>query len=253
MDRLKGKAAIITGGASGIGRATAELFAAEGAAVAVVDINDEMGSATVAGIQARGSRAVFIHCDVTQAVECQNAVQATVEAFGGLDILFNNAGVIRRTNVINTSEADWDWVMAVNVKSAFLMSKYAIPFLAKVGGGVIIHTSSGWGLRGGRNAISYCASKGALVNMTRAMAIDHGHQNIRVNCICPGDTDTPMLRSEAGQLGQSEAAFMAEAADRPLHRYAQPIEIAEAVLYLASDAASYITGSALVIDGGGLA
>jgi len=108
-------------------------------------------------------------------------------------------------------------------------------------------------LRGGRNAISYCASKGALVNMTRAMAIDHGHQNIRVNCICPGDTDTPMLRSEAGQLGQSEAAFMAEAADRPLRRYAQPIEIAEAVLYLASDAASYITGSALVIDGGGLA
>ena len=253
MDRLKDKAAIITGGASGIGRATAELFAAEGAAVAVVDINDEMGSATVAGIQARGGRAVFIHCNVTQAVECQNAVQATVEAFGRLDILFNNAGVIRRTNVVNTSEADWDWVMAVNVKSAFLMSKYAIPFLAQAGGGVIIHTSSGWGLRGGRNAISYCASKGALVNMTRAMAIDHGHQNIRVNCICPGDTDTPMLRSEAGQLGQSEAAFMAEAADRPLHRYAQPIEIAEAVLYLASDTASYITGSALVIDGGGLA
>jgi NAD(P)-dependent dehydrogenase (short-subunit alcohol dehydrogenase family) len=142
--------------------------------------------------------------------------------------------------------------MAVNVKSIFLMSKFSIPYMEKAGGGSIINASSGWELRGGPNAVSYCASK-AVTNMTRAMAIDHGKQNIRVNAICPGDTDTPMLRDEARQLSQAEEDFMSEAAERPLQRYAQPIEIAQAVLYLASDAASYVTGSALVIDGGGSA
>jgi NAD(P)-dependent dehydrogenase (short-subunit alcohol dehydrogenase family) len=116
-----------------------------------------------------------------------------------------------------------------------------------------VNTGSGWGIKGGRNAVSYCASKGAVVNMTRAMAIDHGPQNIRINCICPGDTDTPMLRNEARQLGQAEDKFMAEAAKRPLKRYAQPIEIAQSVLYLVSDAASYVTGAVLAVDGGGTA
>lgn len=165
----------------------------------------------------------------------------------------NNAGIIRRANVLDTTETEWDQVMAVNVKSVFLMSKYAIPYMEQIGGGSIINTSSGWGLKGGRNAVSYCASKGAVTNLTRAMAIDHGRQNIRVNAVCPGDTDTPMLREEARQLGEPEDRFLAEAADRPLQRYAQPIEIARAVLYLASDAASYVTGSTLVVDGGGLA
>jgi NAD(P)-dependent dehydrogenase (short-subunit alcohol dehydrogenase family) len=155
--------------------------------------------------------------------------------------------------VIDTTEEEWDRVMAVNVKSIFLMSKYAIPYMEKAGGGSIINTSSGWGLKGGGNAVSYCASKGAVTNMTRAMAIDHGKQNIRVNAICPGDTDTPMLRNEAKQLGEEEEKFLAEAAQRPLGRYAQPIEIAQAVLYLASEASSYVTGTALVVDGGGLA
>jgi NAD(P)-dependent dehydrogenase (short-subunit alcohol dehydrogenase family) len=176
-----------------------------------------------------------------------------VESFGRLDILFNNAGIIRRADVIGTSEEEWDRVMDVNVKSIFLMSKFAIPLMVAAGGGSIINTGSGWGLKGGGRAVAYCASKGAVVNLTRAMAIDHGHQNIRVNCICPGDTDTPMLRNEASQLGQAEADFLREAASRPLGRYAQPIEIARAVLYLASDAASYVTGTALVVDGGGLA
>ena len=200
-----------------------------------------------------GRKAVFVQCNVARSADCQRVVQTAVEKFGRLDIVFNNAGIIRRTDVIGISEEDWDLVMAVNVKSIYLMSKFAIPEIAKQGGGAIVNTGSGWGIKGGRNAISYCASKGAVVNMTRALAIDHGPQNIRVNCICPGDTDTPMLRNEAKQLGQAEDKFMAEAAERPLNRYAQPMEIAQSVLYLVSDAASYVTGAVLAVDGGGTA
>ena len=253
MDTLKSKVALITGGASGIGRATAILFAQEGAAVAIADIDAKLGQSAVTEIESAGGKAIFIPCNVTDADDCRAAVEKTVATFGGLHILFNNAGIIRRADVINTTEDEWDRVMAVNVKSVFLMSKYTIPYMEKAGCGSIINTSSDWGLRGGGNAVSYCASKGAVTNMTRAMAIDHGKHNIRVNAICPGDTDTPMLRNEARQLGQAEESFMAEAANRPLKRYAQPLEIAQAALYLASDAASYVTGTALVIDGGGLA
>lgn len=253
MKTLANKVALITGGASGIGRATAILFAQEGAAVAIVDINAVQGQSVAADIKSAGGNAIFIPCDVTKASDCRAAVEKTVATFGGLHILFNNAGIIRRADVINTTEDEWERVMAVNVKSIFLMSKYAIPYMEEAGGGAIINTSSGWGLKGGGNAVSYCASKGAVTNMTRAMAIDHGKGNIRVNAICPGDTDTPMLRDEARQLGQSEQIFLVEAASRPLGRYAQPIEIAQAVLYLASDAASYVTGATLVVDGGGLA
>jgi NAD(P)-dependent dehydrogenase (short-subunit alcohol dehydrogenase family) len=207
----------------------------------------------VQAIIAEGGQALFISCDVTRAADCRRAVQTTVDRLGGLDILFNNAGIIRRANVLETTEAEWDRVMAVNAKSIFLLSKYAIPVMAAAGGGSIINTASGWGLVGGRNAVSYCASKGAVVNMTRAMALDHGPQNIRVNCLCPGDTDTAMLRNEARQLGQPEAAFLAGAADRPLRRVGQPEDIARAALYLAGDASAFVTGAALVVDGGGLA
>ena len=253
MGILNNKCALITGGASGIGRATVKLFAEEGAAVMIADINTELGKQVEREIQQAGGRAVFVPCDVTRADDCQRAVQVAVEQFGRLDILFNNAGMVRRADVLGTSEAEWDRVMDVNVKSIFLMSKYAVPVMAKQGGGSIVNTGSGWGIKGGRNAVSYCASKGAVVNMTRAMAIDHGPLNIRVNCICPGDTDTPMLHNEAVQVGQPDAQFMAEAAERPLNRYAQPIEIAQSVLYLASDAASFVTGAILAVDGGGTA
>jgi NAD(P)-dependent dehydrogenase (short-subunit alcohol dehydrogenase family) len=253
MDILKDKVALITGGASGIGRATALLFAQEGAAVAIVDIDEESGESVAREIQAAGGRAIFTACDVTSAEDCQRAVEAAVKAFGGLDILFNNAGIVRRADVLTTTEEEWDRVMDVNVKSVFLMSKYAIPYMEKRRRGAIINTSSGWGLKGGGNAVSYCASKGAVTNMTRAMAIDHGKSNIRVNAICPGDTDTPMLHNEANQLGQDYEAFLAESADRPLRRYAQPIEIARSVLFLASEAASFVTGAALAVDGGGSA
>ena len=253
MNILTGKRSLITGGASGIGKATALLFAQEGAAVSVVDIDDTRGKAVVQAILDEGGQTIFVHCNVAKAAECQRAVQQTVEQLGGIDILFNNAGITRRTTVLETTESDWDLVMAVNLKSMFLFSKYTIPYMVKAGGGVIINAASGWGLVGGRKAITYCASKGGVVNMTRAMALDHGEQNIRVNCICPGDTDTDMLREEARQLGQPNELFLADAANRPLRRIGQPEEIAQAVLYLASDAAAYVTGSALVIDGGGTA
>ena len=253
MSILTGKRALITGGASGIGRATALHFAQAGAAVAVVDVNAAAGQAVAAEITAAGGRACFIPGDVTQAADCERAVQTTVAELGGLEVLFNNAGIIRRADALTTTEDEWDRVMAVNVKSIFLMCKYALPVMAAAGGGSIINTGSGWGLKGGGNALSYCASKGAVVNMTRALAIDHGPQNVRVNCVCPGDTDTPMLRNEAHQLGQALDRFLAEAAERPLRRFGTPTEIAQAVAFLASDQSSYMTGATLVVDGGGLA
>lgn len=252
MDTLIGRQALVTGAASGIGRAIAELVAREGAAVAVVDISPS-GRAVAEAITAAGGRALFVRADLTQLTDCQRAVDEALQQFGGLDILVNCAGIIRRASVLGTTEEEWDRVMEVNVKSVFLMSKCAIPAIARSGGGSILNIGSGWGLKGGRDAVAYCASKGAVVNMTRAMALDHAGQGIRVNCICPGDTDTPMLREEARQLGQAEAQFLASSAERPLRRIGTPEDIAQAALYLASDAAAFVTGATLVVDGGGLA
>ena len=250
---FKNKVAVITGGASGIGKASALLLSKAGACVVVADVDDQGGQAVADIIVKNGGKAIYMNCDVTSASDCQLTVASAIKEFGSIDILFNNAGIIRRTTVLNTTEVEWDHVMAVNVKSIFLLSKFAIPYMEKSGGGVIINTSSGWGMVGGKNAVSYCASKGAVVNMTRAMALDHGSQNIRVNCICPGDTDTPMLRNEARQLGQTDEEFLADAADRPLKRIGTPDDIANTVLYLASDASSFITGTTIIVDGGGLA
>jgi NAD(P)-dependent dehydrogenase (short-subunit alcohol dehydrogenase family) len=253
MKQLEGKMALITGGAGGIGRATALLFASEGAAVGIVDLNEEAGQAIAREISAAGGRAIFERGDVTRAADCRRVVERIVHEFGGIHILFNNAGIIRRASVLEISEADWDVVMSVNVKSIFLMCREVIPIMARGEGGSIINTASGWGLAGGPRAVAYCASKGAVVLLSKAMAIDHGRQKIRVNCICPGDTDTAMLRNEARQLGEPEDRFLAESANRPLGRVGRPEEIARAVLYLASDAASFVTGTAMVVDGGGLA
>jgi NAD(P)-dependent dehydrogenase (short-subunit alcohol dehydrogenase family) len=229
------------------------LFANEGAAVSIVDLNRKMGEDVAREISAAGGRAIFKGADVTCPADCRRVVERTVDEFGSIHILFNNAGIIRRASVVEISERDWDAVMAVNVKSIFLMSREIIPIMAKAEGGSIINTASGWGLAGGPRAAAYCASKGAVVLMTKAMAIDHGRQKIRVNCICPGDTDTAMLRSEARQLGEAEDHFLSGSANRPLGRVGTPQEIAQAALYLASDAASFVTGTAMVVDGGGLA
>jgi NAD(P)-dependent dehydrogenase (short-subunit alcohol dehydrogenase family) len=253
VKQFEGKVVLLTGGAHGIGRATAIRFAEAGASVTVCDVQEDKGQETVSLIERAGGRALFVRCNVTSAADCEAAVNKTVETFGGIDVLFNNAGITRRANVVETTEEEWDAVMAVNIKSMFLMSKYVVPQLIKRGGGAIVNTSSGWGIVGGANAVSYCASKGAVVLLTKAMACDHGKDNIRVNCVCPGDTDTPMLRNEAKQLGLEEEALVNEGHLRPLGRVGQPEEIADAVLYLASDASSFVSGTSLVIDGGGLA
>jgi len=250
---LAGKVALITGGASGIGRATALLFACEGASVVIADLNAEAGIELAREIAAQGGQAISEPADVTKAADCERVVQHAVKKLGTINILFNNAGIIRRASVIELTEEDWDRVIDVNVKSIFLLSKHVIPIMVKAGGGSIINMSSGWGLAGGPRAAAYCASKGAVVLLTKALAVDHGRQKIRVNCLCPGDTDTGMLRNEAQQLGEAPDRFLADSAKRPLGRVGKPEEIAKAALYLATEASSFVTGTALVVDGGGLA
>ena len=251
--KLRDRTALITGGASGIGRAIARLFAREGAAVLIVDRNEAAGASVAREISDDGGRALFEATDVTRADDCARSVRRAVSDLGGLHILINNAGIIRRATVVDLPEEDWDLVMNVNLKAIFLMCREAIPVMAEGGGGAIVNTASGWGLVGGPRAVAYCASKGGVVQLTRAMAIDHGPQRIRVNCICPGDTDTPLLAEEGRQLGAPADRFLQEAADRPLGRVGTPDEIARAALFLASDDSSFMTGSALVVDGGGLA
>jgi NAD(P)-dependent dehydrogenase (short-subunit alcohol dehydrogenase family) len=251
--RLTGKCAIVTGGASGIGRATALLFADEGATVIVMDRDGDSSVRVRDAIISRGGSCGVIEGDVTNQQDCARAVAAAASRAGRLDVVVNVAGIIRRASVVETTEEEWDEVMAVNVKSVYLMGRHAIPAMASAGGGAIVNVSSGWGLVGGRAAAAYCASKAAVVNLTRAMALDHAAQGIRVNCVCPGDTDTRMLREEARQLGVEPERFVREAADRPLGRIGRPDDIARAILYLASEEATFVTGAVLVVDGGGLA
>lgn len=255
---LEGKVAVITGAASGIGLGTAELLSAYGAAIAMVDISQK-GEKSAADLREAGRRAEFFKCDVTNSKEVKSTVEAIKERFGHIDILFNNAGVTVRKTVVDLEEKEWDFVISVGLKGTFLFSKYVIPVMAENGGGSIINTGSGWGLKGGDLAAAYCAVKGGIVNLTRAMAIDHGHQNIRVNSVNPGDTDTAMLRDEGVQTGlvkdaESQEAYLRDCGiGRPLSRIGQPEDIANAVLYLASDLSGWVTGAAIVVDGGGLA
>ena len=251
--QMDGKRSIVTGGAGGIGSATARAFAKEGARVAVVDLDEDAAKRVAADICASGGEAIAIGADVSSETDVAHVISTVVNMFGGIDVLFNNAGIIRRTTVVDTDVEEWDRVFAVNVKSIFLLCKHAVPVMASGGGGSIVNTGSGWGLKGGGRAISYCASKGAVVNMTRALAIDHGAQGIRVNSVNPGDVNTGMLKEEARQLSADLGVFLAESADRPLGRMGEPEEVAAAVLWLASDASSYVTGAALVVDGGGIA
>jgi NAD(P)-dependent dehydrogenase (short-subunit alcohol dehydrogenase family) len=251
--RLRDKAALITGGTSGIGEATSVLFAKEGAKVAITGRNQQRGTAVVDRIKHIGGHAIFLRADVSLASDCQRAVDQTLEAFGRLDILFNNAGVFYPQTALECSEKEWDEQIDVNLKGTFLMSKFALPSMIAQGHGVIINNSSGWGIVGGDHAVAYCASKGGVVLMTKAIAIDHGRQGIRVNCICPGDVETPMLPADAKMRGLSWQSYLEDCKKRPMGRIGTPEEIAKAALFLASDDSSFMTGAALVVDGGGTA
>jgi len=251
--RLEEKVALITGGTSGIGSATAIRFAQEGAKVAITGRNQERGEQVVQDIVASGGEALFIRSDVRKAGDCRQAVDMTLERFGRIDVLFNNAGVFHPKTIPDCTEEEWDETIDSSLKGAFLMSKYTIPSMIENGGGSIIHTSSGWGVLGGDKAAAYCAAKGGLIVMAKAMAIDHGPQGIRVNCVCPGDVLTPMLPDDAVKRGMSWDDYAVGAAERPLGRIGIPEDIANAVLYLASDESSFVTGDALVVDGGGVA
>jgi NAD(P)-dependent dehydrogenase (short-subunit alcohol dehydrogenase family) len=250
---LEGKVAIVTGAASGIGRGIAIRLAEMGAAVAVLDVNEAGGLETVASVTAEKGRGIFVQCDVRSGAECRNAVERTIASFGKIDILCNNAGIAIRKDVVELLEEEWDRAIDVTLKSVYLLSHEVIPNMIRNGGGSIINTGSGWSLKGGPRAASYCAAKGGALNLTRAMAIDHGKHNIRVNCVCPGDVQTPMLASECAQLGEDSDAFMRAAANRPLGRVGTSDDVANVVLFLASDMSGWVTGTHLVVDGGGLA
>ena len=248
---LQGKVAIVTGGGKGIGRASALALASAGARVAVVDIDEPAGKSAQEAIAAAGGEALFIKADVSQASEVEAMVQHVVERFGRVDILHNNAGIQTYGTVENTTEAEWDRVIAVNLKSVFLCSKYVIPHMRRAGGGSIIITSSVQGLASQPNVAGYAASKGALLALTRNMAVDFAKDNIRVNAVLPGSIDTPMLRWAADVLtGRQEEAIQEWGRLHPIGRVGKPEEVAEVVLFLASDRSSFVTGAEYKVDGG---
>ena len=244
MGKLDGKVALITGAGSGIGRATALLFAKEEARISVADCVPAGGQETVKMIQKAGSDAVFIEADISQAADVERMVKTTVNTYGQIDILFNNAGV-GQTGVpmLATTEEEWDRVLNINLKGVFLCSKYAIPVMLDRGGGVIINIASITGLVGLPGNPAYGVSKAGVIQLTKMMAAEYGRQNIRVNCICPGAIQTPMTESVSLPM---DAYIQIQF----LKRTGQPEDIARAALYLASDDSSFVTGVALVVDGG---
>ena len=253
--RLENKIALITGGTSGIGQATVELFAAEGARVAFTGRRAERGEAVAARVRAKGGAVLFVPGDVTVAADCERAIAEALRAFGRLDILFNNAGIVASGTAESTSGAEWQTTLDTNVTAVWRMCKLAIPLMRAQGGGVIVNNASDWGLVAGRQAVAYCASKGAVVLMTKAMALDHALENIRVNAVCPGDTFVERW-TEGGYFrnpGGTDEMLQSLGEALPMGRVGRVEEIARAVLFLASDDSSFVTGATLLVDGGNTA
>ncbi len=254
--RLAGRVALITGGTSGIGRATAELFAGEGAAVVITGRRVKLGREVTEAIRAAGGRAAFIEADHTRPDDCRRVIETVRADFGRLDILFNNAGIVTSGTAESTSDETWATTLDLNVTAVWRMSKLALPLLRAGDGGVIVNNASDWGLVAGENSVAYCTSKGAVVQMTKAMALDHARENIRINAVCPGDTFVERwLREGFGGVpgAVDEAVFTAAGDELPMGRVGRTGEIARAVLFLASDESSFMTGATLAVDGGNTA
>jgi NAD(P)-dependent dehydrogenase (short-subunit alcohol dehydrogenase family) len=248
--RLAGKAALITGGGTGIGRAIAVAFAREGAKVAVAGRRVDKLQETLREMEEHGGETLAIRCDVSQAQDAERAVEEAASAFGSLNVLVNNAGVLSATTVEGISEEEWDLMMAINLKGPFLMSRAVLVEFRKAGGGAIVNIGSVLGLVAMKDRAAYCASKGGVTLLTKAMALDHAHENVRVNCICPSIVETELV---AGLFAASEtgaAAKKARIAGIPLGRMGRPEDVAEMAVFLASEESSWVTGAAIPLDGG---
>jgi len=254
MGKLSGKVAIITGATSGIGKATALLFAEEGADLVITGRRVELGQHLENEIRQKGVRCVFVEADHSQADECSRVVERTLSDFGRVDILFNNAGIVTNGTAETTSEEVWNETFAINVTAVWRMCKLVIPHMKRQGKGVIVNNGSDWSVVAGQDALPYIASKGAVAMMTKAMALDHARENIRVNAVCPGDTLVDRW-VEKGYFEDSDPVTIEEAMKEssayiPMGRFGKPEEIAQAVLFLASDDSSFVTGHLLLVDGG---
>ena len=257
MGKLTGKVAIITGATSGIGKATALLFAEEGAGVVITGRRAELGQRLENEIRERDTRCVFVQADHTQIDDCARVVERTLAEFGRVDILFNNAGIVSGGTAETTSEDIWNETLAINVTAVWRMSRLVIPVMKKQGKGVIVNNGSDWSVVAGRDAFPYIMSKGAVAMMTKAMALDYARENIRVNAVCPGDTLVDRWL-EKGYFESSDPVTVDQAMKEssayiPMGRFGKPEEIAQAVLFLASDDSSFVTGHLLLVDGGNTA
>jgi NAD(P)-dependent dehydrogenase (short-subunit alcohol dehydrogenase family) len=249
--RLKNKVVVITGGGSGQGQCAGILFASEGASIVVSDWKSEEGQQTVGEIEKQGGQAIFVKADVSSSADVRNLIDATLKKYGRIDVLYNNAGVgyssdLAMGDILQTPEEDWDRVLEINLKSMFLTTKYAIPEMIRTGGGSIINTASIAALIGSESAHAYTASKGGMIALSRALAVEFGPKNIRVNCICPGAIDTPMIAPVLEPLRKTGQQLLVS----PIRRLGTPEDIAYCALYLASDESTFVTGATFVIDGG---
>src|SRR5438309_8471830 len=250
VTRLSGKVALITGGGTGIGRAIALAFAREGASVAVAGRRLEKLRQVINEVHKQDGAGLAMECDVSRARDVERAVKGTVERFGRVNVLVNNAGTLHVSTVEGISEEEWDRVMTVNVEGPFLRSRAGLPEFRKCGGGVIVNLGSVLGLVAVKDRAAYCASKGGVTMLTKAMALDHAHENIRVNCICPSIVETELVKGVFDQSEQGQALRKARVATIPLGRIGQPVDVAEMAVFLASEESSWLTGTAIPLDGG---